>query len=107
VKDEPVSIPPADIPEIKKTVINLPKPKPKTASAVHHKPQKSLKTKYKEKTALIRLEKSRREEPELQNLKPENLNTVDEIKWERHEKLCNELTDMYESELKQIYVIFA
>lgn len=107
VQVEPVSIPPADIPEIKKTVINLPKPKPKTASAVHHKPQKSLKTKYKEKTALIRLEKSRREEPELQNLRPETLNTVDEIKWERHEKLCNELTDMYESELKQIYVIFA
>lgn len=102
---EPTSIPPVEIPEMKQMPINLPKPKPKTASAIHHKPQKSLKTKKKDKTALVRLEKLRREEPELTNIRAETLNTIDETRWERQEKLCNELTDMYANELKRIYEI--
>lgn len=83
-------------------VINLPKSKPKTASAVHHKPEKSLK--IRKKTQPIRLDSFKKTEEPVQ-LEP--IKTIDETRYDRQTQLCKELCDMYETELKRIYEIKA
>lgn len=104
VEQEEVISKPAPIsesPEIKEKVITL--PKPKTASAVHHKPQKSLKLKKKQSTAPIRLESIRKQVPALEPAAEHEKKTIDETRWESQEKICKELSDMYQTELKRIY----
>lgn len=99
VSSKPVPLP--ESPKIEKKVITL--PKPKTASAVHHKPQKSLKLKKKQSTAPIRLESIRKQVPVLEPVAEQEKKTIDETRWEKQEKICKELSDMYQTELKRIY----
>ena len=75
--------------------------KPKTASAAHHKPNKSLKIKKKDKVAPIRLDSIRRMDEESK----EEWVTIDQTNWRTQEQLCKELSSMYEIELKRIHEI--
>lgn len=89
--------------EAPKIIMNF--PKPKTASAVHHKAQKSLKIKKKEKAEPIRLDSIKRVDSKVPSEDPQTPVKVESMKWETQEKLCKELSDMYETELQRIYEI--
>ena len=82
-------------------------PKPKTASAVIHKPQKQLKIKKKEKSKPIRLDSIKKIEPDLIKLNLHQKPIIDECNWEKQVKIWNDLTNMYEVELKRINEIKA
>lgn len=102
MKEEIEVSPIKEIPESPKK-LSIPS-KPKTAAPIQYKPAKQKPKVAKKRTVPIRLDSMKRIENESE--KPE-IWEVSSMKWERQEKICNELSNMYENELKRIYEIKA